>query len=110
LDERIAKCCGVSVTTVSNRRTKNIEKSEECCLSGIGKKRTRKSERNTRIFADEFDFVCGQKGYRLLFPKFAYFKAWESAFIEKGENTFSWVGADFRKRNKYCTQLDIPCI
>jgi hypothetical protein len=52
-DERIAKCCGVSMTTGTNRRTKNEEKSEGCRLSARRKKRTRQSERN--IFADEFD-------------------------------------------------------
>jgi len=58
-DERIAKCCGVSVTTVSNRRTKNKGESEGCRLSARGKKRTRKSERN--IFADEFDLHVVKK-------------------------------------------------
>jgi hypothetical protein len=66
-EERKAKCCGVSVTTVSKRRTKNKEKSEGGRLSARGKKRTRKSERN--IFADEFDLHVVKKVTDFYFEK-----------------------------------------
>jgi hypothetical protein len=67
-DGKIANCCGVSVTAVSSRKTKNKEKSEGCRLSTRGTNRTRKSERN--VISDELELHLVKKVTDFYFETF----------------------------------------
>jgi hypothetical protein len=83
------------VTTVSNGRTKNKGKSEECRLSARGKKWARKSERNT--FADEFDLHVVKKVTDFYFEKLLILRCRKPLLLIREKIHFHWWEQSVRR-------------